>query len=61
MAASMAKGFWPCITLLSSLFMTIITAQTVPTISTVGSKFFFSNGTQYYVKGMPSPFPLPPS
>ena len=24
---------------------------TMPTISAVGAKFFFSNGTQYYIKG----------
>jgi hypothetical protein len=28
-------------------------SSSVPTISAVGSKFFFSNGTQYFVKGMP--------
>lgn len=29
-----------------------IAASSVPTISAVGSKFFYSNGTQYYIKGM---------
>ena len=28
-------------------------SSSVPTISAVGSKFFFSNGTQYFVKGTP--------
>ena len=27
----------------------------VPTISAVGAKFFFANGTQYYIKGIHSP------
>lgn len=29
----------------------IVSAANLPTISAVGSKFFFSNGTQYYIKG----------
>ena len=29
----------------------IATAADLPTISAVGSKFFYSNGTQYYIKG----------
>ena len=29
----------------------IISAADMPTISAVGAKFFFSNGTQYYIKG----------
>ena len=29
----------------------IATAADLPTISAVGSKFFFDNGTQYYIKG----------
>ena len=29
----------------------LVQAATMPTISAVGSKFFFSNGTQYYIKG----------
>lgn len=29
-----------------------VTVGAVPTISAVGSKFFYENGTQYYIKGM---------
>ena len=29
----------------------IVSAIDMPTISAVGAKFFFSNGTQYYIKG----------
>jgi hypothetical protein len=29
-----------------------VTVGAVPTISAVGSKFFYENGTQYYLKGM---------
>ncbi|KAL6715315.1 hypothetical protein ACLMJK_007580 [Lecanora helva] len=29
-----------------------VSAASLPTISAVGSKFFFSNGTQYYIKGV---------
>lgn len=29
----------------------IVSAADMPTISAVGAKFFFSNGTQYYIKG----------
>lgn len=32
----------------------LVSAVTMPTISAVGSKFFFSNGTQYYIKGQSS-------
>lgn len=32
--------------------VTLVTAADLPTISAVGSKFFFSNGTQYYIKGL---------
>lgn len=28
-----------------------LTVGAVPTISAVGSKFFYENGTQYYIKG----------
>lgn len=28
-----------------------VVGATVPTISAVGSKFFYENGTQYYLKG----------
>jgi hypothetical protein len=28
-----------------------VTVGAVPTISAVGSKFFYENGTQYYLKG----------
>jgi hypothetical protein len=27
-------------------------ANAVPTIEAVGAKFFYSNGTQYFIKGM---------
>lgn len=27
------------------------TVGAIPTISAVGSKFFYENGTQYYIKG----------
>jgi hypothetical protein len=30
---------------------------TVPTISVSGAKFFYSNGTQYFIKGMLAPLP----
>ena len=36
----------------------LVHAQDMPTISAVGSKFFFSNGTQYYIKGVQSPIQL---
>lgn len=29
-----------------------VTVNAVPTISATGAKFFYSNGTQYYIKGM---------
>lgn len=29
----------------------MVSAVDMPTISAVGAKFFFSNGTQYYIKG----------
>lgn len=29
------------------------TVGAIPTISAVGSKFFYENGTQYYLKGTP--------
>ncbi len=32
----------------------MVSAVDMPTISAVGAKFFFSNGTQYYIKGKPS-------
>ena len=32
----------------------VATAADLPTISAVGSKFFFDNGTQYYIKGRQS-------
>lgn len=28
-----------------------VTVGAIPTISAVGSKFFYENGTQYYIKG----------
>jgi hypothetical protein len=37
--------------LLASLAFTAVNAS-VPTISISGAKFFYSNGTQYYIKGM---------
>lgn len=36
----------------------IVSAVNMPTISAVGAKFFFSNGTQYYIKGKPLLNPL---
>ena len=33
----------------------VVLAADMPTISAVGAKFFFSNGTQYYIKGKLSP------
>lgn len=30
----------------------LVTVNAVPTISATGAKFFYSNGTQYYIKGM---------
>ncbi|KAK4697232.1 hypothetical protein P7C71_g814, partial [Lecanoromycetidae sp. Uapishka_2] len=35
-----------------ALTANLVSAATLPTISAVGSKFFFSNGTQYYIKGV---------
>ena len=35
--------------------VTMVSAADMPTISAVGAKFFFSNGTQYYIKGKLSP------
>lgn len=29
-----------------------VTVNAIPTISATGAKFFYSNGTQYYIKGM---------
>jgi hypothetical protein len=31
------------------------TVNAVPTISAVGSKFFYENGTQFYIKGNTPP------
>jgi hypothetical protein len=36
----------------------ISAVNAVPTISAVGSKFFYDNGTQYFLKGMLSVYPL---
>jgi hypothetical protein len=30
----------------------VAASSSVPTISAVGSKFFYSNGTQYFIKGI---------
>lgn len=35
-----------------------VTVGAIPTISAVGSKFFYENGTQYYLKGTDLPSPL---
>ena len=35
----------------AALAVTAVTAD-VPTVSAKGAKFFFSNGTQYFIKGM---------
>jgi len=29
-----------------------VTVNAIPTISATGAKFFYENGTQYYIKGM---------
>lgn len=29
-----------------------VTVNAIPTISAIGAKFFYENGTQYYIKGM---------
>jgi hypothetical protein len=39
--------------LLASFAVSVVNA--VPTIEAVGAKFFYSNGTQYFIKGMPIP------
>jgi hypothetical protein len=39
--------------LLASLAINVVDA--IPTIEAVGAKFFYSNGTQYFIKGTPSP------
>jgi 1,3-beta-glucanosyltransferase GAS1 len=39
--------------LLASYAITAINA--IDPISVVGTKFFYKNGTQYYIKGTPSP------
>ena len=39
--------------LLAAVALNIVNA--VPTISTLGNKFFYSNGTQYYMKGIDAP------
>jgi hypothetical protein len=39
--------------LLASFAVSVVNA--VPTIEAVGAKFFYSNGTQYYIKGMAVP------
>ena len=39
--------------ILTALICTAFAASTdLPTITAVGSKFFYSNGTQYYIKGL---------
>jgi hypothetical protein len=38
--------------LLASVAVGVVGA--IPTIEAVGAKFFYSNGTQYYIKGMAS-------
>ena len=45
---------------LSLAFLAIlgmVSAADMPTISAVGAKFFFSNGTQYYIKGSLPTYP----
>lgn len=37
--------------LLALVALLALQAAAVPTISAVGSKFFYENGTQYYLKG----------
>jgi hypothetical protein len=43
--------------LLAGLAINAVNAV-VPTIEAVGAKFFYSNGTQYFIKGMAVPPPL---
>lgn len=45
--------FTKTLTLACLAAVNLVSAVTMPTISAVGSKFFFSNGTQYYIKGEP--------
>lgn len=48
----MASMFIQTLTLAFLAAVILVTAADLPTISAVGSKFFFSNGTQYYIKGL---------
>ena len=43
--------FTKALTLAVLAAINMASAADMPTISAVGAKFFFSNGTQYYIKG----------
>ena len=51
--------FTQLLTLAFLAVIALVTAADMPTVSAVGSKFFFSNGTQYFIKGQL--LPIPPS
>jgi 1,3-beta-glucanosyltransferase GAS1 len=38
--------------LLASFAVSAVTTASLPTISTVGSKFYDSNGNQFFIKGL---------
>jgi 1,3-beta-glucanosyltransferase GAS1 len=38
--------------LLASLAIAVVNSTSVPTISTSGSKFYDSNGNQFFIKGL---------
>ena len=50
--------FTEALTLAVLAAINMASAADMPTISAVGAKFFFSNGTQYYIKGKQLPSQL---
>lgn len=50
--------FTKALTLAVLAAINMVSAADMPTISAVGAKFFFSNGTQYYIKGKQIPSQL---
>ena len=50
--------FIKALTLAVLAAINMVSAADMPTISAVGAKFFFSNGTQYYIKGKQLPSQL---
>ena len=50
--------FTKALTLAVLAAINMVSAADMPTISAVGAKFFFSNGTQYYIKGKQLPSQL---